>query len=272
MVPYSQDQVNGFDETLIADMLDLIALGPSMILLDAMAGDGNLSLRIFQYCERKALPLPSITLLESSPEQCDLACEKLSRYPTLKIVCGDVLKMEAHDGSETLFPKTFDRVAIKSGNHEIPKARQPLLYQKIHDVLKPGGLFINLGALFEEEEERDEFHAIIRAKDRLASLHHLVENRYPLIRKELYAYLDKAGFCSVRCGKHFEYVHRSDRFAEQYFPEENRAELELEFQQQQIRARCLRLREKIIFQGLISIMTAPGEITVAQRGDTCAGK
>jgi hypothetical protein len=44
---YDQDAVNGFSEQMLTTMLDIINPGQASNILDAMAGNGNLTLRLY---------------------------------------------------------------------------------------------------------------------------------------------------------------------------------------------------------------------------------
>src|SRR5262249_16535864 len=176
---YDQDAINGFSEQMLTAMLDIVNPGQASTILDAMAGNGNLTLRLYDYCMRRGIVPPNIVLLELSRIQCELAREQLVDTPT-KVVWGDILTMLDLESDELLPQGFFDRVMIKSGNHEIPLAKQLDLYNNIFQVLKPGGMFINLGLVFDEVEERDQFQELIRCKDSLAGLHSAVKNRHLL--------------------------------------------------------------------------------------------
>src|SRR5687768_15919101 len=89
-------------------------------------------------------------------------------------IWGDMLTLSARDGSMEMLPGSFDRVMIKSGNHELPLEAQQQLYTNIFRLLKDGGRFVNLGFLFEDETERNEFRRITRVKDSLAGLRSMV--------------------------------------------------------------------------------------------------
>src|SRR5207244_11519669 len=122
---------------------------------------------------------------EFSRVQCELAQAQLAETPT-NVVWGDILTMEDYANNAALPDRMFDRVMLKSGNHEIPLNQQLALYQSIFRVLKPRGMFVNLGFLFDDVEERDQFRDIARCKDSLAGMQSAVENRNFLTRDELY--------------------------------------------------------------------------------------
>jgi len=261
---YDQDAINGFSDQMLNSMLDIVNPGHASHILDAMAGNGNLTSRLYDYCERRGLFPPDVMVLEFSRVQCEFAKAQLVDVPA-KVVWGDVLTMEALESEELLPENFFDKVMIKSGNHEIPLSQQLDLYNSIFHVLKPGGMFINLGFLFDDVEERNQFREIARCKDSLAGLHSAVKNRHFLTRDELYTRLQQAGFVDIRCGMHVQYTIRSLVVTHAYFPEHKWEYMHAEFQAQQAKAMLLRRKGRIHFQGESSTMIIPGEITVARR-------
>lgn len=261
---YNQDAVNGFSEQMINAMLDLSNLASASSILDAMAGNGNLTLRLYDYCIRHGFTPPHVVVLELSQVQCGFAKTQLACTPA-RVIWGDVLTMEDYESGESLPDEFFDRVMIKSGSHEIPLEKQLDLYRNVFRVLKPGGLFVNLGFLFDDAEEREEFRDITRLKDQLAGLHSAVANRHFLTRQELYTRLQQAGFAEIRCGMHVPYTIRTLVGVQAYFPEHAWDRVHAELQAQQAKARVLRRRGRIHFHGDSSTMICPGEITVAHR-------
>lgn len=264
---YNQDRINGFDEDFLESFVKLIDLENAESVLDAMSGDGNLTRRAIDYCSARNIDLPSITLLEYSPVQTELARSSINSE-RVSIVNGDVLSMTDMESGEKLPDSSFDRVVIKSGTHEIPADKQHQLYDSIFRVLKPGGLFINLGFVFDDIRERDEFAEITKVKDSLVGAADAVANRYFLMREELYGFLDSAGFQDVRGRVLFQYAIRSQIVEEEYFsaPESKAAMLDLKIAQG--RAMTLRQNGRISFDGDRSIMRLPGEITVAVKPDS----
>ena len=261
---YDQDAINGFSDQMLNSMLDIVNPGHASRILDAMAGNGNLTSRLYDYCERRGLFPPDVMVLEFSRVQCEFAKAQLVDVPA-KVVWGDVLTMEDLESEEPLPKNFFDKVMIKSGNHEIPLSQQLDLYNSIFHVLKPGGMFINLGFLFDDVEERNEFREIASCKDSLAGLHSAVKNRHFLTRDELYTRLQQAGFVDIRCGMHVQYTIRSLVVTHAYFPEHKWEYMHAEFQAQQAKAMLLRRKGRIHFQGESSTMIVPGEITIARR-------
>jgi len=261
---YDQDAINGFSDDILTSLLDLVNPGHTAQILDAMAGNGNLTSRLYTYCERRGLVPPDVTMLEFSRVQCALAQTQLAETPT-NVVWGDILTMEDYENNASLPDRVFDRVMLKSGNHEIPLAQQLQMYQSIFRVLKPQGLFVNLGFLFDDAEERDQFREIARCKDSLAGMHSAVENRHFLTREELYTRLEQAGFVDIHCGMPVHYTINSLVVTNAYFPKPQWAYMHAEFQAQQAKALHLRRNGRIHFQGDSSTMILPGEITLARR-------
>ena len=70
----------------------------------------------------------------------------------------------------------------------------PFSRKKVYGGEKPKGMFVNLGFLFDDVEERDQFREIARCKDSLAGMHSAVKNRHFLTRDELHIRLQQAGF------------------------------------------------------------------------------
>jgi SAM-dependent methyltransferase len=261
---YNQDAVNGFTESMLNAMLDIVNPGQASHILDAMAGNGNLTLRLYNYCQQHGIALPKVTLLELSKVQCAFAKRHLAGIP-VQVVWGDILTLEDYESHVALPERNFDRVMIKSGSHEIPLARQLKLYNAIFHALRPGGMFINLGFLFDDVEERDQFRELTRFKDRLAGLESAVSDRHFLTRDELYTRLQQAGFTDIRCGMHVSYTIRMRVAVQTYFPPSAWEYVHAEMQAQQAKAMILRRKGRIHFQGDSSIMMCPGEITVACR-------
>lgn len=262
--PYHQDEINGFVPEDIHGMLDCVEPAGASRILDAMAGDGNLSLRMSEYCRTRGLRFPETTVLEFSRVQCEFARMRLAALP-VRVVHGDAVEMRTLDEGEAIGGETFDRVMIKSGNHEIALDRQLRLYDSVYRVLAPGGRFVNLGFLFDDAGERDEFRRIARVKDTLAGMLAAARDRHFPTREEFYGRLRQAGFVDIRAEKAVTYRIRSEAVARHYFLPKGLADADLEHQVAQLRALTMRRRGRIVFEGENSRMLCPGEITVARR-------
>jgi SAM-dependent methyltransferase len=227
-----------------------------------MGGDGNLSESLLRYCQTTDLKAPHVTLFEYSRVQCELARKKAA-LKDIDVVWGDILSLQSKEDDQRLPEGIFDRVAIKSANHEIPEQKQLTLYQNVFKLLQPDGLFCNLGFLFDNPVERDEFREIARCKDSLAELTEAVLNRHFLTRSEFYALLSEAGFTDFE-SRPIQYYISSSSVAKFYFSK-SQDPFDLEFQAAQARARRLRQAGRITFHRDSSMMTIPGEITIARK-------
>ncbi len=261
---YNQDAINGFSDELLDDMIDLVSPAQATSILDAMAGNGNLTSRLYRYCQRHELTLPHVTIVEYSQVQCESASKRLANFP-VDVVWGDILTRRDFACDNLLPTGAFDRVMLKSGTHEIPLESQFLLYQNIFQMLRPGGIFINLGFLFDDVAERDEFREITRVKDQLAGLEYAVSNRYFLTHNELYTRLYQAGFSDIYCAKSCQYSIRSAVAVEAYFATETRDSAHAALLDAQAQASLLCQRGRIQFHEHGSTMICPAEITVARR-------
>lgn len=261
---YDQDSINGFDPQLIDQMLKLLEPEKAQSVLDAMAGDGNLSQRLYEYCLTHQIRCPKLFVLEYSQVQTEFARHKLAPA-NAEVIWGDVLTMTSRDSQIPIPDNSFDRVMIKSSNHEIPRSHQLELYQSIYRVLKPGGIFINLGMLFDDPQERDELREIARVKDTYAGMDDLAKNRHFLTRQEFYGWLTNAGFINIQSKQTLNYRINSSIVAQQYFSEDQRLQADLEHQAAQVKAYKMRLNGRIQFDRDVSLMLCPGEITTARK-------
>lgn len=216
---YSQDEVNGFSNDVIPTLVNAVINFNPKSVLDCMAGDGNLALRCLQGYSEKGIDQPEMDVLEFSRIQSEIARSRLASFG-VNVWTGDVLEMKTHEGLRLFSDNQFDCIMIKSANHEIPLKLQPILYAQIFRILKPGGLFINLGFAFEDEKARDEVRQLALCKDSLAGLLGAAANRHFLMRSEFYKLLKAAGFTNIEPIKTFIYDISADRVGKNYFPTE----------------------------------------------------
>ena len=261
---YDQDAINGFQEGLVERMLELADLGRASQVLDAMGGDGNLTRRLGLFCAQRGLALPARAVLEYSRVQREFAAAELEG-DGVRVIWGDAVSMKDLATGEILPDESYDRVLIKSALHELPLDRQLPLYESIFRVLKPGGLFVNMGFLFDDTAERDEFREIARTKDTLAGLDSMARDRHFLLRAELHPRLESAGFAEVRDAHAFDYRIHSAVVAKAYFARAGMQWADVESQVPQVRARTLRRNGRVRFEGECSVMSLPGCITVARK-------
>ncbi len=257
---YSQDEVNGFSNDVIPTLINAVIDFYPKTLLDCMAGDGNLGQRCLETFAERKVPAPEMQVLEFSRVQSEIAKARLAQWNST-VWTGDILTMATHDGEPLFTENMFDCIMIKSANHEIPLASQLQMYSQLFRILKPGGLFINLGFAFEDEKARDEVRHLAQCKDSLAGLHGAAANRYFLMKDEFYAFLQNAGFNGIRPLKTFNYNISADRVGKNYFPTE-RAKYQA-FKNAVASSAHLKENGFIESKGTDLAFLARGEITIA---------
>lgn len=216
---YSQDEVNGFSHDVIPTFINAVIDFYPKTMLDCMAGDGNLGQRCLETFVERGVSAPEMQVLEFSRVQSEIAKARLAPWNT-QVWTGDVLTMKTHEGEPLFSENTFDCIMVKSANHEIPRESQLQMYAQLFRILKPGGMFINLGFAFEDENARNEVRHLAQCKDSLAGLLGAAANRYFLMKDEFYGFLKDAGFNEIRSLKTFNYNISADRVGKNYFPTE----------------------------------------------------
>ena len=141
---YRQDEINGFPKELIDALLEAAQLKEAGMVLDAMAGDGNLTVRLHEFCKEHGMEMPKVIALEYSRVQTEFADHALSRSAPGR--SGGRAEMKERQGGPRN-PRGLVRPRmIKSSNHEIPLADQPRMYGASSSVLRPSGSFRQPGA------------------------------------------------------------------------------------------------------------------------------
>lgn len=261
---YKQDRINGFQPDLIHKMIASAGIENGHHILDAMAGNGNLTNQILRYCAKKNIEDINITTLEFSELQCEIAKKNIPNS-NVEIFWGDILTLESFETGMKLPLKSFDRILLKSANHEISVQNQEVFYQNLFSLLKPGGKLIMLGFVFDNEEERNEFAILTKFKDATAGMKYAAENRHFSTRKEINRLMEEVGFESHFTEEVFEYTIHSDVVVDEYFKHLDNRFANMELQSHQAKALTLRKNGRIRFQSDISIMSLPGEITIAEK-------
>ncbi len=102
-------------------------------ILELGCGTGNLSLAI-----REMFPKSKLTLVDLSPEMLTQAAAKLKQAGTpedhLTLVANGFMALDFQ-------PQSFDLVISSMALHHLLDSEKPVLYQRIFNWLKPGGLF-----------------------------------------------------------------------------------------------------------------------------------
>ncbi len=266
---YEQNEINGLTEQTLQTLLDCVEANKTSHVLDAMGGDGNLTMQLLDYCQTANIKPPHCTLLEISQVQTELARAKFPADGT-DIIWGDLLTATSLNDDQALKEQQYDRIMVKSANHEIPLKSQETLHRNLFRLLKPGGKLINLGFVFDSEVLRDEVRVLAEAKDTLAGMKNTAINRHFLLRDEYYACLSNVGFKNITNKAAFNYHIRSEVVANNYFAAEQREALDLENQAIQAKQKNLRQHGHIVFTNTGSILKFPGEITVCEKPDVAA--
>lgn len=261
---YKQDRINGFQPDLIHKMVACAEIENGQLILDAMAGNGNLTAQILGYCKSNNIEKIKITTLEFSEYQCQIAKRNIKNQ-NVSIFWGDILTLESFETGDKLPIESFDRILLKSANHEIPAHQQATFYNNLFSLLKPGGKLIMLGFVFDNEEERNEFAILTKFKDTTAGMTYAAENRHFSTRKEISQHIEEAGFENHFTEERFEYTIHSDVVVDEYFKHLDKRYANIELQSHQAKALTLRKHGRIRFQGDQSVMSLPGEITVAKK-------
>ena len=261
---YKQDRINGFQPDLINKMIKAADLKDGQIVLDAMAGNGNLTAHILRYCKNQNIQNLNITTLEFSRLQCEIAKKNIPNL-NVNIFWGDILTLKSFETGEILPAESFDRILLKSANHEIPEFKQEDFYNNLFSLLKPGGKLIMLGFVFDDEEERNEFAVITKFKDSAAGMKYAAENRHFSTRAEINNHLQQVGFTSFYTVEDFEYTIHSEVAVEEYFKHLDSKYASAELQSHQAKALTLRKHGRIRFKGDQSVMSMPGEIIIAEK-------
>jgi ubiquinone/menaquinone biosynthesis C-methylase UbiE len=103
--------------------------------LDLGAGDGILLATLL-----KAYPEAAGVAVDFSPLMLEQARERLERFaPRVRIVEADLQQPSWREQA----PGPFDAVVSGFAIHHLPHERKRSLYREIHDVLAPGGVFLN---------------------------------------------------------------------------------------------------------------------------------
>jgi tRNA (cmo5U34)-methyltransferase len=109
--------------------IDLIPLNATHVL-DLGAGSGSLTAFV-----RRSFPEAAIHLIDFSAPMLDLAKKRLGDDPQLTY--------EVADYTAAPLPQNLDAIVSALSIHHLDDASKQALFPKIHQALKPGGVFIN---------------------------------------------------------------------------------------------------------------------------------
>ncbi|MEO1189596.1 MAG: class I SAM-dependent methyltransferase [Devosia sp.] len=178
--------VAGSDLNKLADALEL---KENSRVLDLMCGYGAVSMHILEYAEASGI---NVQL-----SMCDLHKVQLNRITddvrgrVADVTVGDARDLPYVDGH-------FDAVVIKMGLHEVPQIDQPLVFQQVARVLKPGGRFVIWEVMPDTGPQQDAFSEQMQKKNELAGYESIVVDRYFTRGEQMPWLFKEAGFVDVK--------------------------------------------------------------------------
>jgi SAM-dependent methyltransferase len=123
--------------TALLDTIAATADGPAPAVLDLAGGTGSISLRVL-----RRFPYATTTLLDVDPVLMTIARESLDQRST--VVAAD---LRAPDWAAGLPRQDYDAVLTATALHWLPRERLGALYAEIRQVLRPGGVFVNVDTM-----------------------------------------------------------------------------------------------------------------------------
>ncbi|MFW9260293.1 class I SAM-dependent methyltransferase [Nostoc sp. CALU 546] len=165
-------------------------------VLDLGAGTG-----LYSGMVQSVFPNAEFTLLDLAPEMLEkakLRFNKMGKSP--KILIGDYIETDL-DGS-------YDLIISALSIHHLSDVDKELLYQRIYDVLNPGGIFVNADQVLGKTPDLEQFYRqhwldSVRAKniseeDLNAAQKRMEYDRMATLDIQL-SWLEAAGFQNVDC-------------------------------------------------------------------------
>ncbi|MEH2262856.1 class I SAM-dependent methyltransferase [Nostoc sp.] len=165
-------------------------------VLDLGAGTG-----LYSGMVQSVFPNAEFILLDLAPEMLEKAKFRFSKMgKSPKILIGDYI--------ETDFGDSYDLIISALSIHHLSDFDKELLYQRIYDVLKPGGIFVNADQILGKTADLEELYRqhwldSIRAngiseKDLKAAQKRMEYDRMATLDIQL-RWLEAAGFQNVDC-------------------------------------------------------------------------
>ncbi|WP_329107209.1 class I SAM-dependent methyltransferase [Micromonospora sp. NBC_01699] len=165
-------------------------------VLDLGAGTGLLSALV-----GAAVPGARITLLDAAPAMLAIAADHLTAQRVAHTV-------EVADLTAPLPAGPYDAVVTALAVHHLDDAGKRALYRRIHDVLRPGGVFVNAEQVAGPTPELDRRYAEVwlaqitaLGSDRaeIDAAHHRMSYDRPAPVTAQCTWLTEAGFTNVDC-------------------------------------------------------------------------
>jgi len=160
----------------ITDALDE---GTKMVL-DLGIGTGLELIRLFE-----RFPTAKVTGIDVSPKMLE-QLERLPFYDSITAVCADFFEVE--------FGQGLDAVISTSALHHFTPQHKAVLYKKVYDALRPGGLFINADKTVPDDAEEEKWFKIYEEEKELRA--HIDTPLTPRHEEQL---LRGAGFAGISC-------------------------------------------------------------------------
>jgi len=165
------------------DLIENLELYSGARILDFMGGYGEVTNRILDYCATKGIVVYP-TLSDIS-----LAQVKKGRPDIQKVVA---------DARESCFaPKSFDRIVIKMGLHEVCENDQEKIIKNAYNILGNKSSLLIWDFMPETEEERGVYADIFKKKDALSGFKRMVLERCWTRESRIQRYLADAGFAQI---------------------------------------------------------------------------
>ncbi|MEH1793775.1 class I SAM-dependent methyltransferase [Nostoc sp.] len=165
-------------------------------VLDLGAGTG-----LYSGMVQSVFPNAEFTLLDLAPEMLEKAKFRFSKMgKSPKILIGDYIETDLGD--------SYDLIISALSIHHLSDFDKELLYQRIYDVLKPGGIFVNADQILGKTADLEELYRqhwldSIRAngileEDLKAAQKRMEYDRMATLDIQL-RWLEAAGFQNVDC-------------------------------------------------------------------------
>ncbi len=178
--------VAGNDLNKLADALEL-KTGDSV--LDLMCGYGAVSTHILEYASAAGIGI-QLSMCDLHKVQLDRVADDVRRQAA-DVTVGDARDLPYAD-------RQFDAVVIKMGLHEVPQIDQPLVFQQVARVLKPGGRFVIWEVMPDTGPQQDAFSEQMQKKNDLAGYESIVVDRYFTRGEQMPWLFEEAGFVDVK--------------------------------------------------------------------------
>lgn len=182
-------KIHGVAGEDLEKLADAMEISDGARVLDLMCGYGAVSAHILDRTEKERLKIEL--------SMCDLHKVQLDRIPdavramAADVTVGDARNLPYDDG-------VFDAVVIKMGLHEVPHIDQPLVFQNVFRVLKPGGRFVIWEVMPNTGEQQDAFTEQMQKKNELAGYESIVVDRYFTRGEQMPWLFEEAGFVDVK--------------------------------------------------------------------------